>query len=80
VTGFLPHVVRDAISARGDYGASETFGVVALVVLLVLLVEHEVVRTASGARAWLVPLFVAATSLAVAVGLTAAVRIGDLLP
>jgi hypothetical protein len=80
MTSFLPHAVRDAIAARGDFGASETFGVVTLVVLLVLLVEHEVVRTASGSRVWIKPVFVASASLALAVWLTIAVRIADLLP
>jgi hypothetical protein len=79
VSGLLPDAVRDAIASRGDYGASAAFGVVALVVLVVLLVEHEVLRVAAPGRLRLVPLFVAATALSFTVLLTVAVRIGDLL-
>jgi hypothetical protein len=79
VSGLLPDVVRDAIASRGDFGASQSFGVVSLVVLIVLLVEHEVLRV-SPAKARRVPLFVAAIALSFSVVLTIGVRIGDLLP
>jgi hypothetical protein len=80
VSGLLPQALRDAIAARGDSGAATSFGVVTLVVLIVLLVEHEVVRVALPGRLRLTPLFVAATALSIAVVLTLAVRIEDLLP
>jgi hypothetical protein len=79
VTGLLPHAVRDAIAARGDFEASASFGVVAFVVLIVVLVEHEVLRAAFPSKARLAPFFIAAAALSVAVGLTIAVRIGHFL-
>jgi hypothetical protein len=54
--------------------------VVTLAFLVVILIEHEVLRVAPAARAWLTSLFVAATSLSVAIVLTIAVRIAHLLP
>jgi hypothetical protein len=80
VTGLLPEAVRDAIASRGDFAASQSFGVVTLVVLIVVLVEHEVLRVASPAKTRLVPLFAAGMALSFAVVLTIAVRIADLLP
>jgi hypothetical protein len=81
MSGLLPDSVRDAITARGDYGASASFGVVVLVVLLVLLVEQEVLRVAGPApsKPRLTPIFAATTALSIAVVLTIAVRVGDLL-
>jgi hypothetical protein len=80
VTGLLPDAVRDAIASRGDFGASASFGLVTLDVLIALLVEHELLRAASAPRARLVPLFIATTALSFVVVLNIAVRIGDLLP
>ena len=80
MSGLLPHAVRDAIAARGDYGASTSFALVTFAVLVVVLTEHEVLRVGSAARTWLTPLFVVATSLSLAVVLTIAVRVADLLP
>jgi hypothetical protein len=80
VTGLLPHAVRDAIAARGDDGASTSFALVTFAVLVVILLEHEALRVALAARSWITSLFVAATSLSVAVVLTMAVRIAHLLP
>jgi hypothetical protein len=51
VTGLLPDAVREAVQAESVASASETFGVVALVVLLILLVEHEALRAGEGASA-----------------------------
>ena len=80
MTALLPHAVRDAIAQLGSARASASVAVVALVVLVVVLVEHEVMRAGSAARTRLAPLFVAAMSLSVAVVLTIAVRVADLLP
>jgi hypothetical protein len=81
MSGLLPDAVRDAIASRGDYGASASFGVVLLVVLLVLLVEQEFLRVAGPApsKPRLTPMFVTTTALSVALVLTIAVRVGDLL-
>jgi hypothetical protein len=80
LTGLLPQAIRDAVADRGDYGASQSFGVVALVVLGIVLIEREVLAVLWGSRARLGTLFAVAASLTVAVGLTIGVRIADLLP
>jgi hypothetical protein len=80
VTGLLPQALRDEIVSRGDFGASESFGVVTLILLIVILVEHEVLRVAAPAKARMAPLFAAAVALSCAVALTIGVRIGDLIP
>jgi hypothetical protein len=80
LTGLLPHAIRDAIADRGDHGASQSFGVVTLVVLGIVLIEREVLALVSGSRARLRALFAVAVSLTVAVGLTIGVRVADLFP
>lgn len=49
MTGLLPEGVREAVEGRSTYDASESFGVIALVVALVLLFRLQVleVRRAS---------------------------------
>ena len=79
MSGLLPDAVRDAIARSGELGASESFGVVTLVVLIVVLVEHEVLRLAAPSRARMAPFFISAVVLTCAVGLTIAARIGRLL-
>jgi hypothetical protein len=37
----LPHVVREALQRKSVLGASTSFGVVALILLLVLLIEWD---------------------------------------
>jgi hypothetical protein len=80
LTGLLPHAIRDAIADRGDYGASQSFGVVTLVVLGIVLIEREVLALVWGSRARLGALFAVGASLTIAVGLTIGVRVADLLP
>jgi hypothetical protein len=80
LTGLLPHAIRDAISARGDYGAANSFGVVTFAVLVVVLLEREILRLARASRAELAALFAVVASLTIAVGLTIGVRIADLFP
>lgn len=80
MTGLLPEIVRDAVTGRSLYAASESFGIVALVLLVVLLLELEalrVLRTAP-ARASVVSALVA--PLLIAVMLTIVLRVTALLP
>jgi hypothetical protein len=79
VSGLLPDAVRDAIAKSGVIGASDSFGIVTLVLLIVVLTEHEVMRVVSSSKARTTPFFVSAVVLSCAVGLTIAVRIGRLL-
>jgi hypothetical protein len=80
LTGLLPQAIRDAIADRGDHAASQSFGVVTLVVLCLVLLEREVLALAWGSRVRLGALFAVAASLTVAVGLTIGVRVADLVP
>jgi hypothetical protein len=80
LTGLLPQAIRDAIVDRGDSAASQSFGVVTLVVLGLVLIEREALALVPGSRARLRALFAVAASLSVGVALTIGVRIGDLLP
>jgi hypothetical protein len=41
VTGLLPDAVREALAHGSPFGGGQTFGVVALVLLIALLVERE---------------------------------------
>ena len=50
MTGLLPTVVRDAIESQSRYSASESFGLVAFALLVVLLLEQEVLRVVRAAR------------------------------
>jgi hypothetical protein len=79
VSGLLPDAVRDAIARSGELGASESFGVVTLVVLVVVLVEHEVLRVTAPARARMTSLFVSGVVLSCAVLLTIGARLGRLM-
>ena len=51
MTGLLPQVVRDAIENESFYAASESFGIVALVLLVALLLELETLRVMRPRRA-----------------------------
>jgi hypothetical protein len=56
VSGWFSDSVREAITQRSLYGASQSFGVVVLVVLIILLLEQAAfsqVRSASLPRALL---------------------------
>jgi hypothetical protein len=80
LTGLLPDAIRDAIAARGDFGASESFGVVTLVVLVAVLAEREILRLVNPPRAQMATLFVVAATLTLVLALTIGVRIGDVTP
>jgi hypothetical protein len=80
LTGLLPQAIRDAIVDRGDHAASQSFGVVTLVVLGLVLIERDALALVRGSRARLEALFVVAASLSVVVGVTIGVRIADLIP
>lgn len=80
MTGLLPDTIREAVQSRGDYPASESFGLVTLVVLGVVLIEREILRLVRASPARMAALFAAAVPLTVAVALTIGVRIADLFP
>ncbi len=75
MSGLLPNAVEQAVRSRSVGGASQSFGVVAVALLLLLLVEWEAVRvTRSTSAHWFV-LTAVATPLALVVLLTMAARI-----
>jgi cell division protein FtsW (lipid II flippase) len=80
VTGLLPDVVREAIHDRSIYSASESFGVVGLVLLVALLLELEALRVMHRSREHTVVLQAVALPLLVSVVLTIALRVTGLLP
>lgn len=80
MTGLLPQVVRDTIQSQSLYSASESFGLVALVLLVVLLLEQEVLRVMRTAPDRVTMLSALAVPLLVAVVLTIILRVTALLP
>ena len=80
MTGLLPDVVRDAIQSRTLYSASESFGIVPLVLLVALLLEAEALRVMHRARVHTAVLEAVAVPLLVAVALTVVLRVTELLP
>lgn len=79
MTALLPDVIRDAVHSRSIYAASESFGVVALALLLMLLLELEVLRAARRGHERAMVVQAITVPLLVAVGLTIALRITGLL-
>lgn len=66
MTGLLPDVIRDAVRAHSTYSASDSFGLVAVVAFLLLLVERQALAllgrsrfTSAALAAFAIPLFVA---------------------
>jgi len=66
VSGLLPEVIRHAIGSRSLYGASESFGVVTLVLLVLVLLEREALRVAAARPQRLAALSAVAAPLFVA--------------
>lgn len=77
MTGLLPEVVDDAIRSESVFSASETFGVVTLVVVVVLLLQQEAVRVARTAPGRMTALAAVIAPLVFVVLLTIAVRIAE---
>jgi hypothetical protein len=75
VSGLLPHVIRDAVTSKSVFGASQSFGLVTLTLLIVVLLEREALRALRVSRARLIGLSVASVPLLVAVALTIAARL-----
>jgi len=79
VTGLLPQAVRETVERKSVLAASTSFGVVALVVLVALLIEWDALRLRSrhprvvGFGAVVLPLLAT-------VALTIVARLGRILP
>jgi hypothetical protein len=80
VTGLVPDIVRDAMQSESVFSASESFGVVTLVVLVVLLLEREVLRITGAAPARITTLSAVIAPLFVTVMLTIVARLVQIIP
>jgi hypothetical protein len=79
VTDLLPHIVRHAVTTKSVNAASQSFGVVALVLLVVLLLEVEAIRVLRRDSGRLLVISAVSAPLLVATGLTIAARTALLL-
>jgi hypothetical protein len=79
VTGLLPHVIRQAVQGKSVSAASASFGVVALVLLFVVLVEWEAMRLIRPSSKRLIGLSVVSAPLLVVTVLTIIARIALLV-
>ncbi len=75
MTGLLPDLVRHAVTSKSVFAASQSFGLVVLILLVVLLVEREALRTAGARRVGLIGMSVASFALLIVVALTIAARL-----
>ena len=75
MSGLLPRVIWHAVTSKSVSSASQSFGVVALTLVVVLLVEREMLRAARTDRGRRTGLSVFAVPLLVAVALTIAARL-----
>lgn len=79
MSGLLPDAVREAVESRSLYSASESFGLVAFVLLVVLLLQLEALRVLRSAPARASALTGIVLPLLLAVGLTIILRVTALL-
>ena len=79
MTGLLPEAVREGVEGQSVFEASETYGVVTLLLLSVLLLELEALRAARRPSSDTAVLAALAVPLLVAVVLTIFLRVSGLL-
>lgn len=79
MNSLLPEVVRDEIVGRSLYSASESYGVVALILLVALLLELEALRVLRTAPARATIVSALAIPLLLAVMLTIILRVTALM-
>lgn len=75
MSGLLPHVAWHAVASKTVLSASQSFALVALVVLVVFLLEREALRVAGSRSKWLVGFSIASLPLLAAVALTVLARL-----
>jgi len=80
VTALLPEIVQEAVEGQSVNSASESFGVVTLVLLVVMLLEYEVLRTWRPERARMITLSAMLVPLSLVVLITIGARIAVLVP
>jgi flagellar biogenesis protein FliO len=80
MNGLLPPIVDHAVRARTVSGASQSFGALALIVLMLVLIEWELVRLMRGRTPHWSQLLAVAAPLLAGVSLTIVARLAPLLP
>lgn len=75
MTALLPHVISHAVTAKTVFGASQSFAVVTLTLLVVLLIEREALRAVRVQSARVVALSIVCAPLLIAVTLTIVARL-----
>jgi hypothetical protein len=80
VNGLLPHVVAHAVRARTVEGASQSFGVIALCLFMLLAVEWEAVRLAASRSSQWALVTAISVPVGLVVALTVAARLVPLFP
>jgi hypothetical protein len=80
MTGLLPHALSHAVQSRTLSGASQSFGVIPLLLALILLVGFDVGRIAGMTVAQRRLVVVIAVPLLTVAGLTMAARFLSVLP
>jgi hypothetical protein len=75
VNGLLPHVVRHAVVHKSVFAASQSFGVVALALLVVLMIEREALRVGRFRQASRLAFSACSASLLATVALTIVARL-----
>jgi len=79
VSGLLPHVIEHAISSKSVPFSSQSFGVVTLILLVVLLLEREVLQVSRFQPARRIALSAVSVPLLEALALTIAARLALLI-
>jgi hypothetical protein len=76
----MPHVLRHTVALKSVLAASQSFGIVALTLLVALMIEGEALRVAGSRRARQVAFSACSAVLLVTVALTIAARLGSIIP
>jgi hypothetical protein len=79
VSDLLPHVVHHAVTQKSVLAASQSFGVIALVLLVALMIEREALRVAGVSRSRQIAFSICSASLVAVVALTIAARLAFVL-
>jgi hypothetical protein len=79
VSDLLPHAIRNAVAHDSVFAASQSFGVIALALLIALMVEREALRVSGVRRARQIAFSICAAALLVTFALTVAARLSVLI-
>ncbi len=80
MTGLVPEVVREVVGADGQFAATETFGLVAVGLALILAVQREILRAGGAHPTWQQQVSAAALPLLLTVAIVLTARLASLVP